>query len=95
MSGKSILDAIQDTEAFVAANDDMIAVVFRGTKELTDWTTNLKFALRSVPDEWNVEEGCDMHRVRELSLSVFRSCFPLPCSAPPCQGVASLFSSLV
>lgn len=35
MSGESILDAVQDTEAFVAANDDFVMVVFRGSHELT------------------------------------------------------------
>lgn len=63
MSGRSVLDAVQDTEAFVAANDDALLVVFRGTKELTDWTTNLKFALRSAPGAWGIEEGCDLHQV--------------------------------
>lgn len=66
VSGESVLDAIQDTEAFVAANDQILLVVFRGTKELTDWTTNLKFILRSAPEAWGVEEGCDLHRVSTL-----------------------------
>lgn len=65
MSGESVLDAIQDTEAFVAANDDILLLVFRGTKELTDWTTNLKLFPRPAPRGWHIqEEGCDMHRVR-------------------------------
>ena len=67
-----MLDAIQDTEAFVAANDDVLLVVFRGTKELTDWTTNLKFGLRSAPEEWGIEEGCDLHRVSKLRLESSR-----------------------
>ncbi|CAM9523149.1 unnamed protein product, partial [Ascophyllum nodosum] len=50
---ESLFDAIQDTEAFVAANDDMIAVVFRGTQEKSDWVTNLKLVQRSCPIEWN------------------------------------------
>lgn len=66
MSGESVFDAIQDTEAFVAANDEILLVVFRGTKELTDWTTNLKFGLRSTPEEWGIEKGCDLHRVSKL-----------------------------
>lgn len=69
VSGQSVLDAIQDTEAFVAANDEILLVVFRGTKELTDWTTNLKFALRSAPEEWGVKEGCDLHQVSYLVAS--------------------------
>ncbi|CAN0480582.1 unnamed protein product, partial [Scytosiphon promiscuus] len=35
-------DGVEDTEAFVAANDSMILVVFRGTSEGADWVTNLK-----------------------------------------------------
>ncbi|CAM9543452.1 unnamed protein product [Ectocarpus fasciculatus] len=63
VSGRSILDAIHDTEAFVTANDDMIVVVFRGTQELTDWTTNLNMGLRSARNEWKTDlEGCDLHR---------------------------------
>ncbi|CBN74085.1 lipase [Ectocarpus siliculosus] len=63
VSGRSILDAIHDTEAFVTANDDMIVVVFRGTQELTDWTTNLNMGLRSARNEWKIDlEGCDLHR---------------------------------
>ncbi|CAN0532113.1 unnamed protein product, partial [Scytosiphon promiscuus] len=41
-----LFDVIQDTEAFVVANDDVILVVFRGTSELTDWITNLSFRTR-------------------------------------------------
>lgn len=36
-SNFSILGAVCETKAFVAANDDMIMVVFRGTRESTDW----------------------------------------------------------
>ena len=46
-------DAIEDTEAFVAANDNMIAVVFRGSSKVVDWATNLKISWRSCPVEWN------------------------------------------
>lgn len=53
----SVFDAIQDTEAYVAANDDMIVVVFRGTKEATDWTTNLKVATRECSSSWKVPGG--------------------------------------
>ncbi|CAM9387975.1 unnamed protein product [Hapterophycus canaliculatus] len=62
VSGASILDAIQDTEAFVAANDEVLLVVFRGTQELTDWTTNMRIVPRSAPRDWNTEEGSDVHR---------------------------------
>lgn len=65
MSGRSMLDAVHDTEAFVAANDVMLLVVFRGTFELTDWTTNLRMFPRRVPMGWNIkEQGCDLHMVR-------------------------------
>ncbi|CAM9523218.1 unnamed protein product [Ascophyllum nodosum] len=62
---ESLFDAIQDTEAFVAANDDMIAVVFRGTQEKSDWVTNLKLVQRSCPIEWNppTDEG-GIHEAR-------------------------------
>ena len=60
-----MFDKIEDTEAFVVANDDMILVVFRGTSETKDWLTNLKFATRRVPPEWGLDgEGCDIHEVR-------------------------------
>ncbi|CAM9414270.1 unnamed protein product, partial [Laminaria digitata] len=63
VSGKSLFDAIHDTEAFVVANDDVILVVFRGTKELTDWITNLSIRTRNIPKSWGLsEEDCDVHR---------------------------------
>ncbi|CAM9368027.1 unnamed protein product [Hapterophycus canaliculatus] len=49
---KFTFDAIHDTEAFVCANDDMIAVVFRGTKEKSDWVANLNARKRECPPEW-------------------------------------------
>ena len=46
------------------ADDESIMVVFRGTQEMTDWATNLKFMTRRVPDDWGlVGEGCDVHEV--------------------------------
>ena len=58
-------DDIEDTEAFVAANDNIILVVFRGTSEGSDWITNLRCISRRVPEEWGlVGEGCDLHEVR-------------------------------
>ncbi|CAN0223723.1 unnamed protein product [Ectocarpus sp. 6 AP-2014] len=54
---KSSFDAIQDTEAFVTANDDMIAVVFRGTKELTDWATNIDMILRDCAEQWEAPDA--------------------------------------
>ncbi|CAN0251454.1 unnamed protein product, partial [Ectocarpus fasciculatus] len=63
VSGASIWDRIQDTEAFVAANDEVILVVFRGSSELTDWTTNFNMARRLVPSEWGLDGlGCDVHQ---------------------------------
>ena len=56
-------DGVEDTEAFVAAGDSMILVVFRGTSEGADWITNLKFMTRRVPQKWGlVGEGCDVHQ---------------------------------
>ena len=64
VSNKSVFDAIQDTEAFVAANDESIMVVFRGTQEITDWATNLSFFPRQVSADWGLTgEGCDVHEV--------------------------------
>ncbi|CAN0222365.1 unnamed protein product [Ectocarpus sp. 6 AP-2014] len=54
---RSSFDAIQDTEAFVAANDDMVAVVFRGTKELTDWATNLDISPRDCAGQWEAPDA--------------------------------------
>lgn len=65
VSGKSLFDAIHDTEAFVTANDEVILVVFRGTSELTDWVTNLSFRPRNIPAAWGFgAEDCDVHQVR-------------------------------
>ncbi|CAN0420449.1 unnamed protein product, partial [Ascophyllum nodosum] len=41
-------DAVQDTEAYLVANDDVIIVVFRGTREPADWATNLKIFTRDT-----------------------------------------------
>ncbi|CAN0092157.1 unnamed protein product, partial [Ectocarpus fasciculatus] len=49
---RSVFDNIEDTEAFVAANDDLIAVVFRGTKEMTDWATNIDMNPRACAEVW-------------------------------------------
>lgn len=77
ISGKSMFDAIQDTEAFVAANDDMIVVVFRGTSELTDWATNLKFTTRNVSAAWGLdeEEDSDVHEVGVLDCAHWSAFF--------------------
>ncbi|CAM9424461.1 unnamed protein product, partial [Hapterophycus canaliculatus] len=55
---------IQDTEVYVCANDDMIAVVFRGSKKKSDWATNLDIRRRDCPSGWafgnkrsNLHEG--------------------------------------
>lgn len=48
----------------MAANDDVLLLVFRGTKERVDWLTNLRGVPRAVtwcPDG----EGCSIHRVSE------------------------------
>ena len=59
---------VHDTEGFVAANDDIVLVVFRGTSEGKDWITNLRGIPFGVPDTWNVPKGCSMHRVSGLTL---------------------------
>lgn len=60
---ESPFDAIHDTEAFVAANDDMVAVVFRGTKEKADWAANLNACRRDCPESWGGDPGA-LHEVR-------------------------------
>lgn len=72
-------DLIQDTEGFVAANDDVLLVVFRGTSEAVDWLTNLRGIPRGVawcPDR----ERCSIHRVSELTVArnnvlLYKVCF--------------------
>lgn len=36
---------VGDTQAFLAANKDIVVLVFRGTSSLVDWLTNVKFVL--------------------------------------------------
>ena len=58
----------QHTEAFVAANDDVIIAVFRGSQGGRDWLTNLSILPRDVPQEWNLDtEDGDLHRVGTCS----------------------------
>lgn len=62
-------DDIEDTEGFIAASDDIVMVVFRGTfggTEENDWPTNLKAVPRDVPESWDVEGGA-VHLVRSQS----------------------------
>ena len=63
VSSASILDAVQDTEAYLVANDDVIIVVFRGTREPADWATNLIFFTRDVPVAWGLSVNCNLHEV--------------------------------
>lgn len=68
---ETVRDLIQDTEGFVAANDDVLLVVFRGTSEPVDWLTNLRGVPRGVPDAWGLDgEGCSVHRVSESNKSI-------------------------
>lgn len=61
---KCPFDAIHDTESFVAANDDIIAVVFRGTKTIDNWYTNFMLSPRKCPSEWGVPSpGGEVHQV--------------------------------
>lgn len=62
---EGVRDMIQDTESFVAANDDVILVVFRGTSEILDWVTNLRGAPRGVTWCPVGEKGCSIHRVSD------------------------------
>lgn len=64
VANESTFDAIHDTEAFVAANDDVVIATFRGSKGGRDWLTNLSILPRDVPEEWNLDtEDGDLHRV--------------------------------
>lgn len=54
VSSASLKDAIHDTEAYVAADDEVLVVVFRGTTEGSDWATNLNIRAVPVPDTWRV-----------------------------------------
>ena len=63
VSSASILDAIQDTEAYLVANDDVIIVVFRGSLEPADWATNLKIVTRDAPVAWGLSNKCHVHEV--------------------------------
>lgn len=47
---------VNDTQAFLAANADMLVLAFRGTTSATDWITNVKFAL-SPADVGRVHYG--------------------------------------
>lgn len=72
ISRASILDAIHDTEAFVAANDDMIVVVFRGTQEATDWVTNLNIVTRHIPEAWGLhDQDADVHEASHVNGNSF------------------------
>ena len=65
LSEEGMFDGIEDTEAYLVANDEFILLVFRGTMEAPDWATNLSFLTRRVPDSWGLDgEGCDVHQVR-------------------------------
>ncbi|CAM9248116.1 unnamed protein product [Scytosiphon promiscuus] len=54
VASATTFDAIHDTEAFVAANDEAVIVTFRGSKGRRDWLTNLSILLRSIPENWKV-----------------------------------------
>lgn len=41
----------------------MIALVFRGTKEIADWATNLNVRRRDCPETWGKDPGF-LHTVR-------------------------------
>lgn len=54
ISEDSLFDEIEDTEGFVAADDDIVVVAFRGSSELSDWVTDLKVVLTQAPAPWGV-----------------------------------------
>lgn len=65
VSEKKLCDPTQDTEAYVAANEDVVLAVFRGTSEAADWITNLEIIPRNVDDSWSFEgDGGFVHMVR-------------------------------
>lgn len=72
VSRASLTDAIHDTEAFVAANDEVLLVVFRGTTEGSDWATSLNVRTVPVPHTWRVNMDRNinlrMHQVGGICL---------------------------
>ena len=69
-ANREYFDSVEDTEAFVAANDRMMVVVFRGTMEMVDWATNLKITRRSCPSQWKLPgPGGNMHEVLQHLLA--------------------------
>lgn len=61
MSDVWIFDKLEDTECFVAANDEVLMLVFRGTSTLADWATDLKLTQIPPPASWGVQGG--IHKV--------------------------------
>ncbi|CAM9812177.1 unnamed protein product [Ascophyllum nodosum] len=55
-------DQVEDTQAHLLANDDVIIVVFRGTQGSADWATNLKIVLRDAPEAWGLSVNCKVHK---------------------------------
>lgn len=69
---KNPFDNVQDTDAYVAASDDIIAVVFRGTMGIYDWYTNTMLKPKKCPSEWGVPSpGGAVHSVRLSLISCF------------------------
>lgn len=85
---QKVLSTVHDTQAFVAANDDMIIVVFRGTKEGVDWVTNLVYSHRECPETWGVPASeCFVHEAsdtidRFILMPCFFGNFLLTCALP-------------
>ena len=63
MVNASMADQVEDTQAHLLANDDVIIVVFRGTQGSADWATNLKIVLRDAPEAWGLSVNCKVHKV--------------------------------
>lgn len=66
---RSPFDEIHDTDAYIAANDNLIVVVFRGTMGVDDWYTNAMLKPKPCPAEWGIPPpGGTVHTVRSVDL---------------------------
>lgn len=64
---KALMDNVHDTEAYVAARDDLLIVAFRGTQQKADWVTSFSFSQTDAPDEWNLGTSkLEIHQARNF-----------------------------
>ena len=54
---EAVRDERADTLGFVAANDDTVFVIFRGTRDLRNWITDLDARRVPMSGEWKVAGG--------------------------------------